>query len=207
MKKSIILILLLLISCSDKSTDPVNIVEKKFDYFPLSLGNWWLYNLDYKPYANDDVWWKAKVKWEIVGQENQNSNIIYKVNETINGIEILGNPINNDLDTNWIVDKINLLEFVLNEDGFIIIDSGTQFGSRPIIGVQKFHKDSIDVLTFDSFYSFPFSADSNLVHDDYTGHRIILKKNIGIKFWNIDNRSNSSPDGDLILIDYEIVVN
>jgi len=67
--------------------------------------------------------------------------------------------------------------------------------------------DTAQFLTFDSFFEFPYSDDPNIIHDDYTGHKVTLEKAIGIREWHIDNRSISSPDGDLILENYNVLLN
>lgn len=203
----------MIVSCDDNPVDNSNTSpndpdppqEKLNDYFPLTTGNWWLYNYDFKPMASEDIWWKGNIKWEVEDSISTEDSTIFKITETINGIVIEGNPINTDLDTTVISDSMSTLYFVEKKDGYIKMDKNFYFGNRVSIEINRYYPDSLKYLSFDSYYSPPFTADSNIIHSYYTGHLVRLRKNVGIVEWKIDNTSNNSPEGKVWLEEYNLI--
>jgi len=130
----IIMILMLLFSCRDDSTNTPNTpnvpAANQTDYFPLSVGSWWEYDYDYKPFANDDIWWKGKIVWKITDNLEQSDSSIYVIEQLVNGMVIEGNSINSNLDTSWVVDSISTFEFIQHQDGFVEI--GRVFILKPV---------------------------------------------------------------------------
>lgn len=205
MKKVFLILILLLISCSKNTVEPIedfqNLQESQNDYFPLKIGNNWTYDFLYYPRASDwlDHWLEGKVSWTIKEKLDSSKSTIYKIDKITSGIEINYNFNTSQYDTTFITNKQEKTNFIENGEGFI--DLGNAFYN---IKIKRFHSDSVDYLIFDSFFSYPYHEDSNIEHDDYTGHRIKVQKNIGIIKWEIDNCSNSSADGNLNLIDFKV---
>lgn len=206
MKHILVFLIFIIIALSCKDNPVINNDSEnlKNDYYPISMGNWWEYTYNYKPNKNSDAWLKGEIRWEVVESNDLQVEEIFIIKETVNGMEIYGNPFNSNLDTNWIVNAENFLEWKFNSNGYVEIGPNNYFKNHLNIKVKRFHPDTLEYLTFDSFYTRPFRADSNIVHDDYTAHKITLQKNVGIVKWFIDSRSNSSPAGHLIIKNYHI---
>jgi hypothetical protein len=191
----------MLIACSESNPTEVNLEEKELtDYLPLSLGNSWTYEFEFYPRASDGLfnWQEGTISWTITNKEENSQSTVYAVDKITNGIEVNYNLYTSKYDTTLISNEEEIV-FIRDENEYINLGKGFYN-----IKVKRYYADTIKYQILDSYYSSPYEPDSNIIHDDYTGHRLKLMKNVGIKEWYIDNRSNSSSEGEMFLKNYRI---
>jgi len=179
------------------------ISKTKSDYFPLSVGNWWLYNFEYRPYTTSYIWKDGTVIWEIVSIDSHDTKIIYHVGQTVNARVIdFDNPFLTEPDTSYVVNEYSFFNLIQNTKGFITFTSDNYFNREVMI--NRYYYTNRTFLTLDYGPVESENVDTNLVSLDYEFHNITLELNIGIKTWIIRNSHNGGPRGELNLLDYEI---
>ena len=67
MKKNILVLFLI---SSFISTCYINESTSNENYFPLEIGNWWLYNFNYKPFGNEPLKKNGNISWRVIDKNN-----------------------------------------------------------------------------------------------------------------------------------------
>lgn len=202
----VVLIFFTFVRCSEDSKNNIvkpEVEETKYDYFPLSLGNWWQYNFNYRPSQTSYIWQDGTVKWEVWEKDSIENTIVYQIRERINARVINKENPDGTVDTSYIQNQLNYFNLVEYNNGFILFTSSNFFNRRVLL--NRYYEEDLHSLTIDSVPpDWSLNYDSNLIAVDEEFHKISLLKDIGIDSWEIDNSHNGGPEGNLVLVNYEI---
>lgn len=175
------------------------------DFIPLKINNWWSYKFEFYHFACFplDEWEEGLLTWKVLNEETENNNLIFTIEENINGIKMVWPP-DGDIDTTYI-NQSDTISFVYKSNDYIEMGKGSYLSKLLTVEIKRHHNIYQKEFFIDSNFSSINDSDTNIVIKNLdSGHKILLRSDVGILNWEIKNLSNCSPKGNLILNEYYI---
>jgi len=197
MKKNILVLFLI---SSFISTCYINESTSNENYFPLEIGNWWLYNFNYKPFGNEPLKKNGNISWRVIDKNNDE---LY-IQEIIEGKTIdwtdLDSP---NPDTTYFGPDTAITKFLYVEDDWIKIElSFFKIETGSVLVKIYFPNDLGESLNLTNHTEAPWGYKWDNIKGDWNYHNIQLQKKVGIKYWEQCCERHSAPYLELNLVNY-----